>query len=732
MRPGLRCIVIATFILSATPGFSAWTWSYPQVQSNTLDGICMTGAEQFIAVGEYGSVTIWDNGLGRVLPTATRQHLRAVWGTGPDYFLVAGDNGVVLLWNGQIWQGIASQANDWRSMWGASPTCVFLGGNNGEIGRWDGGSTLQYTAPAMAKINAISGASADDVFAAAGFSGLLHWDGTAWSAVDTGFTYVFDVWSIPEGPTLVLGSGGETTMLQGHIGQWTPLFSLTSASPLRFGGTGIDDLFIQGEGYGLCAGNAQLPPPPNPYKVGFAWDGAELRTVPWRWADSCRALSKQTGANVIVGCGERGTWGYWDGTDWSMPCPDLRRIHFHDLWAESSGALYITGVEFDIFPDIYIPGEWTAFVNHLAGSVWDPAELSCPEISLFDNQFPLTLFTSPSDRLLAGVSIIEHCHWNGSGWTAIPFPDDEYRINDAAGPAAGEVILAGQYGRIYEWNGESWTLEQLPTIHELRAACSNGSGNAWIVGEDGEIWLRDGEGWVNSPSSITHDLNGVWASGPDEAYAAGDNGTLLRWDGAGWWPIELEFDGALFAVTGNESGLRAVTGENGAIFELHGESWWRVDSPIPSDLTRAVTYNNDIYAMSPAATVLRRTSDTLELSILTPCEHIIEGDAFSINGRFYNPGSAIYGARVFFILDVWGEFYFWPSWSHYMWSTGAGIDWSAMDIASGMSEFTVVPPFVWPSGAGTANGLLIHAAASDEQMTVLLTDIVSQYFSYDS
>jgi len=303
------------FNFAAAPALAGWTWSYPAVQSNTVYSMWITGDNQLITVGDLGAVTLWDNGVGRVLPAPTRQTLRAVWGTSLDYFIVAGDNGVVLLWNGQIWQGISSPSStNWRSLWGASPTCVFVGSDSGIIGRWDGSGALICESVSNAYIYALSGLSSADVYAAAGFPGLLHWDGAAWSSVDTGLGYGFDVWAMPSGEVLVLGDGDGMTILQGRVGAWTPLFNEDFASPLRFGGTAVDNLLIEGvvSGYGAAGGN--IPPPPRPFNVGFAWDGSELRQVSWRWADSCNALSKREGASPIIGGGVRGVLGQWDGT----------------------------------------------------------------------------------------------------------------------------------------------------------------------------------------------------------------------------------------------------------------------------------------------------------------------------------------------------------------------------------------------------------------------------------
>ncbi|MBN1296703.1 hypothetical protein JXA80_07970 [bacterium] len=84
--------------------------------------------------------------------------------------------------------------------------------------------------------------------------------------------------------------------------------------------------------------------------------------------------------------------------------------------------------------------------------------------------------------------------------------------------------------------------------------------------------------------------------------------------------------------------------------------------------------------------------------------HYYGGDRFLLTVRHSNSSSPIHVDR-YILLDVYGMYWFWPSWSD-------APDSSAVTISSGYSESPVFD-FTWPSGVGTAEGLRFWAALLD-------------------
>jgi hypothetical protein len=98
------------------------------------------------------------------------------------------------------------------------------------------------------------------------------------------------------------------------------------------------------------------------------------------------------------------------------------------------------------------------------------------------------------------------------------------------------------------------------------------------------------------------------------------------------------------------------------------------------------------------------------------------GYQFTLSFNMLNPKPEIIDCTIFIILDVFGEYYFWPSWS-------PAVDGLDAQIYPGFSESTVLD-FAWPSVGGHAEGLAFWGAVLDET-GMLLDEIEREEFSYN-
>lgn len=78
------------------------------------------------------------------------------------------------------------------------------------------------------------------------------------------------------------------------------------------------------------------------------------------------------------------------------------------------------------------------------------------------------------------------------------------------------------------------------------------------------------------------------------------------------------------------------------------------------------------------------------------------GDPFDFRVRVENPNTRPFGVDEYVLLDVWGEYYFWPSW-------GQEIDKKFEEFLPGETQ-QVILSFTWPRGAGEADGLAFWGA----------------------
>lgn len=107
----------------------------------------------------------------------------------------------------------------------------------------------------------------------------------------------------------------------------------------------------------------------------------------------------------------------------------------------------------------------------------------------------------------------------------------------------------GEGGVVGSWNGESWKLDQSPTVNSLRAIKGFAADNVWAVGDLGTIVHNDSTSWQpvpiepygdpKKPSKVTSNLLAIWGAAPDDIWASGEpddhgKGVLVHWDGTTW------------------------------------------------------------------------------------------------------------------------------------------------------------------------------------------------------
>ncbi len=100
------------------------------------------------------------------------------------------------------------------------------------------------------------------------------------------------------------------------------------------------------------------------------------------------------------------------------------------------------------------------------------------------------------------------------------------------------------------------------------------------------------------------------------------------------------------------------------------------------------------------------------------------GDPFWFNGYLCNPGPSKTDVPVCFALEVFGEYWFWPSWTHYAPPDALGFDYHVFDVPVGETEVLVVSPFTWPDTGDTeVTGLHFYGAMLDAGMNSILGEL---------
>jgi hypothetical protein len=107
------------------------------------------------------------------------------------------------------------------------------------------------------------------------------------------------------------------------------------------------------------------------------------------------------------------------------------------------------------------------------------------------------------------------------------------------------------------------------------------------------------------------------------------------------------------------------------------------------------------------------------------------GEIFSITGYLDNPDPPMQNVPTFFILEVYGMFWFWPSFTLFDPPDYTDIDFMLIDIATGTTTVSVLDPFPWPdTGQNTVTGLWFFGAILDQNMSQILGDMAAEEFGY--
>ncbi|MBN1355793.1 CRTAC1 family protein [bacterium] len=101
-----------------------------------------------------------------------------------------------------------------------------------------------------------------------------------------------------------------------------------------------------------------------------------------------------------------------------------------------------------------------------------------------------------------------------------------------------------------------------------------------------------------------------------------------------------------------------------------------------------------------------------------PGTYFSPGDVCSLSALLYNSGpDPIEDAMLFIILDVYGMYFFYPTWSEM-------VNWGTVDLPAGVRYLPVIPEFHWPdTGASAADGLVFWGGALDATGTELIGDL---------
>ncbi len=91
-------------------------------------------------------------------------------------------------------------------------------------------------------------------------------------------------------------------------------------------------------------------------------------------------------------------------------------------------------------------------------------------------------------------------------------------------------------------------------------------------------------------------------------------------------------------------------------------------------------------------------------------------------------GQTVSGNPLVVILDVYGSYYFAPSWVNSMY----GYDYYSQTFNPPGGTVSVIPAFSWPEGTGSASGIKFYAAITNPSLSQLYSNLSTFTFGWDA
>jgi len=375
----------------------------------------------------------------------------------------------------------------------------------------------------------------------AGFSGVMRFDGLAWSSIGAFSSAPWSLCLTAAGDLLAGGEvvpGGTSftgqTVARWDGAQWSSLGTTPFYRAARLVEMPSGAVAVIGAPDSSTALRAAI------------WDGSSWATIGDGWSNTVFPdLAVLASGDLLVGgdgmrIGTAAVAGVarWNGTAWSTASPGLAGSP-RWLAVRNDGGIFLgdASAPFDTCVQRWNGGAWSPVAGALAGAnIW--------------TQFT-GLFALPSGSLLLGAlsqgsesagPIAQR--WNGTSWTTLATANFG-RVDAATELANGELVVGGQFTTIAgvaavnvaRYTGTAWAPLGAGVPQPVRALVASPNGDLWalagpmVLRWNGTVWSQFGLA-ISGATALVLDAQGLPVVagnlvGPD----------VLRWTGLSWAPV---------------------------------------------------------------------------------------------------------------------------------------------------------------------------------------------------
>ena len=256
----LICAVIMLFCF--VPATFAGEWvSVDSGTDKALKGVWGSSTSDVFVVGSGGTILHSNGSTWSAMKSGTTENLQGVYGSSSDNVFAVGENGLVLKYDGTNWTKTSSSTNqNLNAVWGDSGTDFFVAGEYGTILRCNQQSCTEMTGfTASFSYNGIWGTSNSDLFAVGANGSIMHYDGSAWSDMESGTDEILmSIWGNSTDDVFAAGMNGTILQYDGETWDIMPV--------------------VKKDFYAICGAS-------NKYVLTAGQDGKILRYNGSAWSD---------------------------------------------------------------------------------------------------------------------------------------------------------------------------------------------------------------------------------------------------------------------------------------------------------------------------------------------------------------------------------------------------------------------------------------------------------------
>lgn len=394
----------------------------------------------------------------------------------------------------------------------------------------------------------IAGTSRNDIWALAGVSEIMHWDGRAWSGSPSGVTVSLRAVSAAS-LTAAYAVGAAGTIVR-----WTGVRWVTEKSSVA---ETLNDVWAVSDQEAYAVGNHGVLV----HRTAAGWQVIDLSTtqdLTGVWAGN---------SHEVWAVGAAGTVVHWDGTtakESSVGSRDLSAVSGFgaELWiVGAAGTVFradgATWVAQDIAPpDSFADRLTGVWVNgrddvwavgprfgtfHWNGTAWvSLADTSAPYVA----ERKSILGLGADDVWFVGASVDR---WDGVALSrpiGMSTPLGTGTLFAIAGATTSDVWLGGcaystdgrcSSNKIFHWDGSSFA-DFSPTaftFSRIRSIATPADGSVWAVGATQQLLRRTGINWESLLFIPVEELTSISGTIASSLLAVGTNATLLHVTGSG-------------------------------------------------------------------------------------------------------------------------------------------------------------------------------------------------------